>query len=342
MSKNCEQLWKTQNFNFSDNQAYIVSYWFNFREHAKNTKHTTAPKIHIQPALLWVQFVCLIQSFLHFLCSFLRSLVEDGRAPHQRVRWMRRIAAIGCGAAWRGRHCAARLAHRGHGPAFFKHVSAQHTVVVVLVLVVVMLVMVMMAVVDAALAALVHIRRLHLDLRPQRWVAGSASGCTERHSSRWFYPSLPSSLVGRVVFGAHFRFSRMIRQQIFFFTHQIQRICAVATHRSPNIGVIVWTHLSPVACGEGSPSNADVNLSPWAPRTPMGSAWSPDARSASGSSLTGKEMSFMGSSLIRGGLQSSRAFSGFTSRSYSSDSSLLTWWRKTRPSQSRPLSCLSS
>lgn len=63
----------------------------------------------------------------------------------------------------------------------------------------------------------------------------------------------------------------------------------------------------------------------------MGSAWSPEARSASGSSLTGKEMSLMGSSLILGGLESSSAFSGFTSRSYSSDSSLLTWRRETGP-----------
>lgn len=42
----------------------------------------------------------------------------------------------------------------------------------------------------------------------------------------------------------------------------------------------------------------------------------------------------MGSSLILGGLQSSRAFSGFTSRSYSSDSSLLTWRRETGANQS--------
>lgn len=95
-------------------------------------------------------------------------------------------------------------------------------------------------------------------------------------------------------------------------------------------------HLSPDACGEGSPSKPDVSRSPWAPRTPMGSAWSPEARSASGSSLTGKEMSLMGSSLILGGLQSSRAFSGFTSRSYSSDSSLLTWRRETGGADQSP------
>lgn len=81
---------------------------------------------------------------------------------------------------------------------------------------------------------------------------------------------------------------------------------------------------SPEVWGEWSPSKPEASLSPWAPRTPMGKAWSPEARSASGSSLTGKEMSLMGSSFILGGLESSRAFSGFTSRSYSSDRSLLT------------------
>lgn len=79
----------------------------------------------------------------------------------------------------------------------------------------------------------------------------------------------------------------------------------------------------PEVWGEWSPSSPEASLSALAPRTPIGKAWSPEAKSASGSSLTGKEMSLMASTLIFGDFESSRAFSGFTSRSYSSDRSLL-------------------
>lgn len=90
---------------------------------------------------------------------------------------MRRVASVGSRAAWRGCHGSARLAHGGHGPALLEHVSTQDAVVVVVLVVVVLLVVV--AVVAGTLAALVHIRRLHLNLRPQRRVAGPASSCAE-------------------------------------------------------------------------------------------------------------------------------------------------------------------
>lgn len=81
------------------------------------------------------------------------------------------------------------------------------------------------------------------------------------------------------------------------------------------------------ACGEASTSRLDGKRSLWAPRTPMGSDWSPEARSASSSSLTGKVMSLTGSSLIFTGFVSSVAFSGLTILSYSSDSCLLICWQ---------------
>lgn len=122
---------------------------------------------------MFVSFVisavrCEASAASHLFRPFLGSLVEDGRAPHQRVRRMRRVAAIGRRAAWRGRHGSTRLAHGGHGPRLLKHVPTQDAVVVVVVLVVVM------AVVAAALAALLHIRRLHLYLWPQWRAVGPA------------------------------------------------------------------------------------------------------------------------------------------------------------------------
>lgn len=88
---------------------------------------------------------------------------------------MRRVAAVGRRAAWRGRHRSTRLTHGGHGPALLEHVSAQDAVVLVLVLV---MPVVRVVVVDAALAALLHVRWFHLHLRPQRRVVGPASSCT--------------------------------------------------------------------------------------------------------------------------------------------------------------------
>lgn len=89
-----------------------------------------------------------------------------------------------------------------------------------------------------------------------------------------------------------------------------------------------WIQLSFLlgACGEASTSRLDGKRSLWAPRTPMGKDWSPEARSASSSSLTGNVMSLTGSSLIFTGLVSSVAFSGFTILSYSSESCLLICW----------------
>lgn len=84
---------------------------------------------------------------------------------------MRRIAAVGRRAAWRGRHGSTRLAHGGHGPRLLKHVSTQDAVVMVVVVLVVV-----MPVVAATLAALLHIRRLHLYLWPQWRAVGPAPG----------------------------------------------------------------------------------------------------------------------------------------------------------------------